>query len=74
MGFASAQPILRAETVMPRITAKIKTRLIGTNNSGVQITDLYELINHPSVNSAVMVVGRPPDDRALFTIGFMGIK
>jgi hypothetical protein len=64
----------RAEPVMSKITEKIKTRLVGTNNNGVAINEMYELISHPSIKSAAMLVSRTTDDRAFFTVAFMGIK
>jgi hypothetical protein len=63
----------RAEPIISRIRETIKTRSIGTNNNGVQISDMFELVSHPSVKSAVMLVGRG-DNPELFTIAFMGIK
>jgi hypothetical protein len=64
----------RPEPIISRINGTIKTRLIGTNNIGGQIGDMYELVSHPSVKSAVMLVGRSPDDKAFSTIAFMGVK
>jgi hypothetical protein len=64
----------RAEPVMSKISDKIKTRLVGTNNSGGAINEIYELIKHPSINPAAMLVSRSLDDRAFFTVAFMGIK
>jgi hypothetical protein len=51
-----------------------KTRSIGTNEEGGQIKEIYELVSHPSVKSGAMVIQRASDDRAFFTIAFMGIK
>jgi hypothetical protein len=62
------------EPIISRIRGTIKTRSIGTNRSGGQINDMFELVSHPSINSAMMIVGRTGDDRAFFTIAFMGIK
>jgi hypothetical protein len=64
----------RAGPVIAKITGKIRTHLVGTNNVGDQINELYDLINHPSINPALMLVSRPVDDRSLFVVGFMGIK
>jgi hypothetical protein len=64
----------RAEPIISRIKETIKMRSMGTNNNGVQISDVFELVSHPSVKSAVMLVGRTMDDRAFFTIAFMGLK
>lgn len=64
----------RAELVMSKITEKIKTRLVGSNTNGDTISEMYELIKHPSINPAAMMVSRSTDDRAFFTIAFMGIK
>ncbi len=64
----------RAEPVMSIITKKIKTRFVGTNNNGVEIGDVYELIKHPSINPAAMMVSRSTDDHPFFTVAFMGIK
>jgi hypothetical protein len=64
----------RADSIISRIKETVKTRSVGTNNNGGQISDLYELISHPSIKSAAMIVQRASDDRAFFTIAFMGIK
>jgi hypothetical protein len=64
----------RPEPIISHITGTIKTRFIGTNNNAEQIGDMYELVSHPSVKSAAMLVGRSPDGKAFFTIAFMGIK
>jgi hypothetical protein len=64
----------RADPIISRITGAIKTRSMGTNNNGIQIDEMFELVSHPSVDSGVMFVERAPDDRAFFTIAFMGIK
>jgi hypothetical protein len=36
------------------------------------MSDMFELTLHPSIKSTVMLVGRAEDDRAFFTIAFMG--
>ena len=59
---------------MSIITKKIKTRFVGTNNNGVEISDLYELVQHPSINRAVLGVSHSVDDRPLFNVAFMGVK
>jgi hypothetical protein len=66
----------RAETIISRVTQMIKTRYIGTNNNGVQISEMFELVSHPSSKSAMMIVARAADDRdrQFFTIAFLGIK
>jgi hypothetical protein len=64
----------RAGPVIAKITEKIRTRLVGTKNVGDQVSEAYELIDHPSINPATMLVNRPLDDRSFFVIAFMGIK
>jgi hypothetical protein len=64
----------RAERIVSRITQTIKTRSIGTNNNGVQISEMFELVSHPTVKSALMLVGRSDDNREFFTVAFMGIR
>jgi hypothetical protein len=64
----------RAGPVIAKITGKIRTHLVGTNNVGDQISEVYELINHPTINPPLMLVNRPLDDRSLFVVAFMGIK
>lgn len=64
----------RAGPIISRITAAIKSRSLGTNNDGGQIKELYELVSHPSVRSGAMIVQQAGDDRAFFTVAFMGIK
>jgi hypothetical protein len=64
----------RAESIISRITGTIKTRFVGTDNGGAQITDMYELVSHPGIKTGMMIVGRPVDDRAFFTVAFVGIK
>jgi hypothetical protein len=65
---------LRGETIISRITETIKTRSIGKNNDGGQAREMFELVSHPSVTSAAMLVERAGDNREFFTIAFMGIK
>ncbi|MCS3687498.1 hypothetical protein ABIF07_005475 [Bradyrhizobium elkanii] len=64
----------RAGPIISRITRAIKTRAVGSNDDGGQIKELYELVAHPSVKSGAMIVQRAADDRAFFTVAFMGIK
>jgi hypothetical protein len=64
----------RAGPVMSKIIEKIKTRLVGTNTNAGAINEMYELIKHPNINPAAMLVSRSTDDRAFFTVAFMGIK
>lgn len=64
----------RAGPIISRITGAIKTRSLGANDEGGQIKELYELVAHPSVKSGAMIVQRAADNRAFFTIAFMGIK
>jgi hypothetical protein len=63
-----------AEAIVSRITGSVKTRTIGTNTTGTEIHDMYELVSHPSVRSAALLVSRSSDDREFFTIAFVGIK
>src|SRR5258708_4551301 len=63
-----------AEAIVSRITGSVKTRTIGTNNNGTQINDMYELVSHPSVKSAALLVSRGTDNSEFVTIAFMGIK
>ena len=64
----------RAGPIISRITAAIKSRSLGANSDGGQVKEMYELVSHPSVRSGAMIVQRAADDRAFFTIAFMGIK
>lgn len=63
-----------AEAIVSLVTGLLKTRTIGTNATGTAINDMYELVSHPSVKSATLLVSRSSDDREFFTIAFMGIK
>ena len=65
---------LRPEPILSSITGTIKTRSVGTNNTGLATKEIFELISHPSVKSAVMMVERTAETREFFTIAFMGIK
>jgi hypothetical protein len=65
----------RPQSIISRITGMIKTRSIGTNNNKEEINEVYEIVGHPSVNSATMITSRSVDNnRALFTIAFRSIK
>ncbi|WP_038378647.1 hypothetical protein [Bradyrhizobium elkanii] len=64
----------RAGPIISRIIGAVKVRSLGTNSDGGQTKELYELVSHPSVRSGAMMVERAGDDRAFFTVAFMGIK
>jgi hypothetical protein len=64
----------RAGPVIAKIIEKVRTHFVGTKNVGDQVSEAYELIDHPTVNPAVMLVNRPLDDRPLFIVAFVGIK
>lgn len=64
----------RSNMITAQILEAIKARSIGTNSVGLQTSEIFELVSHPSVKTAVMIVSRDPQDSAFFTIAFMGVK
>jgi hypothetical protein len=47
---------------------------MGKYNDGGQAREMFELVSHPSVTVAAMLVERAGDGREFFTIASMGIK
>lgn len=64
---------LPAKIVVSRISKKIRLGKGHSRNVGLQVTDMYQLLEHPSVRLGFMIVGRSKDGRPPVNISFMGV-
>jgi len=62
------------DAVRSALLSALKTRSLTVDKDAMQIMEVYELVDHPSVDTAFMTITRLSDGAAPVSVAFMGLR